>query len=136
MGSMTTLMVLMAGLTLGNDGTERISAETEQRLAIGGYWGGIAQSADTGVLETHQVRLEPDLLIWVGKLGEHATNGNWIDEGQGKCRFGRRSCYGIFKRESGQLVICYGERGERPARFQADAHNYLLILKPVKPPKK
>jgi hypothetical protein len=129
---MTTFMVLMAGLALGSDGTERISTETEQCLDIEGYWEGIMQygTRKRGIL-TSIVKLES------GRFNGHSCS--WVDDGQGKCQFIYDDLirYGIYQREPGRLIICFGELGyARPIRFHADQTQDLLILKPANPPKK
>jgi hypothetical protein len=134
MDSMTTVMVFMAGLALGSDGTERVSAETEQRLAISGNWEGVLKSWTGGKLKTWKLELGPDWMKVARKL-----TCRWIDEGQGKCRVildGEHDRYGIYKREAGQLVICYAYSGDRPTSFHANPRQPLLILKPVHPPGK
>jgi hypothetical protein len=134
---MSALLVLMAGLALGSDGTDRTSTETEQRLAIDGYWGGIVQISSQNEMVTYKVKLEPGrtMLVILGLW----INQTWVDEGQGKCRLIRDRKfigYGIYKRERGQLVICCGDLGNgRPIAFQADETHNLFILKPTKPPR-
>jgi hypothetical protein len=132
MDGMTTLMVLMAGLAMGSDGTERNSAETEQRLGIWGYWEGIEQNVQNGEPNSLDVELAPG---WFSGL-----SCKWFDESGGKCRFivgDKWIFFGIYKRESGRLVICYVDNGhDRPTRFQPDGNKRLLILKPAKPPGK
>jgi len=130
------MLALVAGIAVGSDGTEPISTETEQRLAIGGYWEGVAYSVDSGGMKTRNARVEPGLVI--------EDNGikwfcRWSDEGRGRCQLivdGVRSLPCIYKREAGQLIICYGYGNRRPTRFHADKTQILLILKPAKPPKK
>jgi hypothetical protein len=139
---MTTLMVLMAGLTLGSDVTERIPTETEQRLAIDGYWEGILQTVSNDKTSIYKVRLEPASLTRVYEDKCRMTYPcNWTDDGQGTCRLvfanGDSILYGIYKREGRQLTICYQNPGYgRPAKFRVDQAHNLLILKPAKPPKK
>jgi hypothetical protein len=131
---MTTLMVLMAGFALGGDGKERILEETEQRLAIAGYWEGVLQDNHGKGKVSFKVKLEPERY----RTDFWDVDCRWIDEGRGKCRAVNRSdkwiFYGIYKRESGQLIICYAHQGhDRPTRFQPERNQFLLILKPVNP---
>jgi hypothetical protein len=136
---MTTLMVLMAGLTLGSDGTEWISTETDQRLAIDGYWEGVDRDFVTRGPRTLGVRLEPGRTIWVSIGFENAWDCQWVDEGRGRCQFiyNANVRYGIYKRVQGQLIICYAAPGHsRPIAFFADEGYSLLILKPAITPKK
>jgi hypothetical protein len=135
---MTTLMVLMAGLVLNSDGTEGISTKAEQRLAIAGYWEGMVQFAigETPNAELRTLQVRFDRGWYVGAWG---VDCKWTDEGRGRCRFtidGKQNGYGIYKRESGQLVICYVQVGSRPTRFRAERDQVLLILKPASPPGK
>jgi hypothetical protein len=136
---MTTWMVLMAGLALGSDGTEQISTETEQRFAFDGYWDGVQQGIDPmeDLPITCDVKFEPG---WATLCGLR-MNFKWVDQGRGKCRLilmnGSLIYHGLYKRASGQLVICYGHSGQgRPTAFEVNKTQNLLILNPVKPPKK
>jgi hypothetical protein len=135
------MMALVAGLAVGSDGTERISTETKS-LAIEGYWEGVKWYIDPFEDQpiTCIVKFEPGWVIIDGLR----INSKWLDEGRGKCRLiqnGSLINHAIYKRETGQLVICCAIRGDRPVRFQPRfdgnlSETILYILKPAKPPKK
>ena len=150
---MSALMVLMAGLTVGSDETERILAETEQRLAIAGYWEGTGEgNLGTVARRTVDVQVESGFLLYKPRGGaawiELACQ--WVDEGNGKCRFLvvnprttiRRELEewwdGIYKREAGCLTISLrkSNKGRQPLAVQSGDDHLLLILKRVKLPKK
>jgi hypothetical protein len=139
-GCMTSMIVLMAGLAVGSDGTEQISTETGY-LAIEGCWEGIRQYPYRHQLESDKVRLEPGQIILLRGNGtpKGTTPCKWIDEGRGKCQLILidQVCHGIYKRERGQLVVCYGDIGHgRPTSFHPDETQTRLILKQTKPPGK
>ena len=137
---MTALMiVLVAAMAVGNDGTERVSTETEERLAVEDWEGVMTYGATNNRIS---VKFQPGwLIVLPGPLGFPCT---WVDEGGGNCRchivspLGRNQIqYCIYKRVEGQLVICSGHSGHgRPTRFRADGSQDLFILKHARTPGK
>jgi hypothetical protein len=140
---MTALIVVMAGLALGSDETERVLTETQQHFMCDGYWVGTWQD----LKRTQKVRT---LKVWGGCLnftdqGQEFSLGfgdvwpcRWVDERSGKCKvplLGGEFMYGIYKRENGRLIICLG-KDNRPCKFKVDENSVLLILKPGKSPRK
>jgi len=141
---MTALTLgLVAGLAVGSDGTERISTETHQRLAIEGYWEGTVQTvlklADAPELITGDGGFEP------GKYGDRSSQ--WMDEGNGRCQWTLQLAknlhiydtqLGIYKHEAGRLIICVRGNGAkgRPTAFSPSESDYVFTLRPVQPPKK
>jgi hypothetical protein len=138
---MTALMILMAVMTVGSDGMERISTATEQHLVIGGYWEGDYHhySEEDGSFADYETSFRQGEWIIKHRRGFIclATPSRFVDEGQGRCRLMVQGdsipMSGIYKREAGQLVICLGII--RPITFHCDKGNSLLTLKPAKPPK-
>jgi hypothetical protein len=134
---MTALtLALVAGMALGSDGAERISIQMGQCLDVDGYWEGVLQIGDGRVFKA---RLEPGLWITEDQGRKETLACRWVDEGQGKCQFWNRNARlfpSIYRYEAGQLIVCFGYDGDRPARFQAKGGDLLLIVKRVKPPKK
>ena len=146
---MTTMMVLMAGLTLGSNGAERISTETEQRLCLKDRWAGTLEGVlvfnkqEIGLFQVglRDVKMfvvsQPQNLAW----SCNTVNTVWVDEGQGKCHltigdFG--TWRGIYKHEAGQLFICLDSTGkDRPTDFGSTKEGRsLFILKRITPSKK
>jgi hypothetical protein len=72
------MMAMVAGMALASDGMERGLTETEQPLAIEGYWEGTEQMffdhPRAGGLITLRVALEPGLITNVVE-----ANCRWID---------------------------------------------------------
>jgi hypothetical protein len=84
---MTTLMVFLAGLTMGSDGTERISTGAHQHFLGNGYWEGVLKAVFVEGPKTSEARLEPcQFMITEGGVVTRSMNCSWIDEGRGKCR--------------------------------------------------
>jgi hypothetical protein len=145
MDAMTTLMVLMAGLTLGSDRSEGISTKAEQRLCIEGKWKGSYQGTCPGwlgledavfpiVIQRGAVSIEkPPQLVLPATL---LLLGDWIDEGKGRFRIDfdgfETQFHGIYRREAGCLIICMTAPNiPRPTAFTADGEHALLFLKPA-----
>jgi hypothetical protein len=81
---MSVMMVLMAGLTVGSDGTEPISTETDQVVSLHGYWEGTGQGLTLSQIEP--VALKDGDLVMRGPAWMQSNRQEclWFTEGKGR----------------------------------------------------
>jgi len=135
------MMVLLAGLTVGDGGREQSSQQTKDTFLGRGHWKGTVKGWPGHDLPEWDVVIKPDKLQLLKGGGNVAVDATWrwVDEGRGKCRLSilehDTHFLGIYKREMGNLIICLRVRSEGyPPAFRASPNQALLILKPDKPP--
>jgi len=129
-------------MAVGRDSTERISTAIEEPLCFVGDWEGNYQSPFGGK-RPENYRVTYINGRWSAHVDAGAANEpcEFVDEGNGKCRMVGKFfvLHGIYKREKGQLFLCFGRwnRGnQRPTDFRSSDRQDLYVLHPAKPPKK
>jgi hypothetical protein len=131
----TLAMILTAGATIGN-GLEKVSGEVKQCLDLRGRWESAAIDSADGPWMTS---FEGGELMGYrkGEL-EFRWDCQIVDEGAGKFKmtYGSREYLGIYRQESGRLVICYrAAHLGRPTKYKENSKDSLYILHDVKPGK-
>jgi len=121
----TLVLILFAGMAAGNDGHERVLMETDQSLCLEGLWKETCYSIGLA-----NAPAERDIIF--NKTSRGGLSGAvdcrhgffWVDEGQGKIllfenKAGNLHYHGIYKRETGRLVICFtSAKNPRPTAFE------------------
>jgi hypothetical protein len=140
---MTALMIVfMAMMAAGNDGQERVLTETDQLLCLEGLWKETFHSVGPGNDPAERDIIFNKTSRWGLSGAVDCRHGFfWVDEGQGKIllfenKTGTLHYHGIYKRETGRLVICFTSgKNPRPTVFQVAKNQSVSILKPTKLPK-
>jgi hypothetical protein len=116
---MSTFVLLAAGVVAGS-GTEKVSAEVDQRLDLRGEW----------------------VVIWEDASGRRREDetpgivdlGPVVDEGRGKFRLqvGGEDHLGIYTWEAGRLLLTFGPASQgRPTSYRGGEGQFLFILRRV-----
>jgi len=135
------VLALVAGIALGSDDRERILTETQEAIRLEGEWEGTWEEKSYNQRRCRPFRLGGGRMYFDdGNPVGPPIFINLTDEGLGNCRvrlfLGKngKEFDGIYIRESGRLIICFGGRS-RPKKFMI-SEGMLLTLYPIKPRKK
>jgi hypothetical protein len=133
----TLVLMLTAAMAVPGNGPEKVSGEMEQGLDLRGRWEGTFQAWQGGVSGEAQVsngKIHLRLLtVPCGAGRVYEKKWQCTDEGEGKLLLFESKRPGIYRQHGDHIIICFraSEKG-RPAAFQAEDDQYLLILHRVK----
>jgi hypothetical protein len=117
---MSTFVLLAAGVVAGS-GTERVSAEVEQRLDLRGEWGTVIWEDSRGRRREVQDLGTIDL-------------GPVVDEGRGqfRLRMDGEDHLGIYHWEADRLLLTFRPASQgRPSCYRVGEGQFLFILRRV-----